>query len=522
MSQTILKYRLRQIYNTLTRSPRRKKFGWVVSLSFLAPYYVMVIRSMGQIYGKLYENRGWEALSSFASVNLSLIFFFVMVSTTAITLYRILEAKDLSLLMFMPLEDKSLFSVKFYEALSDTLKGMILPFPVCIAFMSILGKIQSPLVVSGFLLGWIGIIFQLASLSVLIALLLGKLVTSKHSGAIMRMLAVISAMVFLVVFMGYSQRSDSISLSIETGTYNTASGLAKYTMFFPSGWLVKAVSPSGLSGFGLLKFSGFVLLTILLPILAFWLFSLRFRSIWLRSLEVKRSKKSHLRSQSIKQKLNEKTSSSKTKTMMKKELKIISREPHIWIGLTIPLVLFFLFLMWGSGDRSTQITYIILISFLTTLSYSLSSVGREGKTFLLLKSMPLDMSALVRAKLVMGCVFNLVLTITFSFVLYFMKGLTLLQLGLNLALSVAASIYTAAFGVSMAALFPKFDFTNPMRAAALPGIVFLYLLIVAFGGSLVAAFNLGWWALSVPLIIWAVVAVMLMKRGIRNLEKLDF
>jgi ABC-type Na+ efflux pump permease subunit len=184
-------------------------------------------------------------------------------------------------------------------------------------------------------------------------------------------------------------------------------------------------------------------------------------------------------------------------------------------------VLFPIFIFSGSEEPSTHAVYIILISLLTTTSYSLSCIGREGRTFSLLRSLPVRMSVILRAKFLLSCILNLVLTLTFAIAIYLSRKLSLNQMWYNVLTAAITSIYLSAFGTALAALFPKFDFTNPMRAASVPGILALYLITFLFITTFVLLIPAGWYLNPLVLIPWAGAALMLLKFGQKRLERID-
>ena len=510
MLPIILRYKLRQIHNTLTRSPSQKKLGWLISIAFIVPYYMMLMRSMGQLYIRILDGSGWHALARMVSVNLALVFFFVFVSSTALTLYRMFQAKDLPLLMSLPAEVTPLFWAKLAESLAITARSMILPFPVCLAFVSVLiSRTSSPFAAAVFLVGWVGVTLQLTSLSVIVALVLGRSFISGRWAVLLRIVAIVSALTFLLIFLGIS------SIGI-----HPVSRLAAFSVLFPTSWLVSLLPSSNSAVWVRFIYGfGFTAATIGCPTAALHLFRRRFRRLWMMSVEIKRRN-------SAQTPVRRNVSPAKDKVggmraFIIKEARVISREPYVWVGLTIPLVLFPVFILFREQEPGTQTIYIILVSVLTTASYSLSCIGREGLGFPLLRALPIRMSLVMRAKLILGCVVNLAIALAFVTALYLAGRSSLNQVWHNAMIAAISSVYLPTFGTALAALFPKFDFTNPMRAASLPGIVTLYLLVLLFGATLIAAIAAGWYFVLLVMIPWAGIAVMLMKIGQNRLERRD-
>jgi len=512
MLLTIPKYKLRQTYNTFAHGSPRKRLGWIASIAFIAPYYWVFTRSMIYMYGARYDKLKWEGVSQMAISNLAFVFLFVLISTAALTLYRMFQAKDLPLLMSLPAEDSSLFLAKLSESLVYTARNMVLPFPICISFLSVMiMKARSPFAAIIFAVGWVGIMVQLTCLSVIIALILGRIIISNRRGILLKIVAVVASMVFLLVFF------VSYVRPIEPGT-----SLFRFNplfAFLPTSWLVSALPYTEATVItSVMCGVGFLAITIACPVVAFLLIKRRFRLLWARSAEVKQRKvkqKSVVRRTS-----SEKSAIESTRAIIRKEAFVMCREPYTWIGLAILLVLFPVFILFKTGDVGIPV-YIMVVSLLATVSYSLSSIGREGRSFALLRSLPIRMSVLLRAKFLLSCAINLVVTLAFVMALYLTGRVSLGQMWRDVVVGIITAVYLSAFGTALAAIFPKFDFTNPIRAASLPGIFTLYLVVILFGVTFVGIISIGWLFTPLVLAFWAGVALTLMKIGWSRLEKMD-
>jgi hypothetical protein len=530
MLPTILEYKLRQIYNTLTRGSRQKKLGWLISIAFIVPYYIVFTRSMRLRYGGSHDGSEWYAT---AQLDLAMVFFFVLVSTAALTLYRMFQAKDLPLLMSLPARDRSLFWAKLTESLTDAGRSMVLPFPVCLAFVSVLiSRTSSPFAATIFLMGWAGVMLQLAGLSVIVALALGRAIAASRWAALLRIVAVVAALAFLLIFMSYANRAELGVSSVgargveevrgQAGTWERGIGGVPLSLLCPTSWLVGLLPHVGSAVWARLLYGfGFMAITIGCPTAAYRLFRSRFRHVWTMTTEIKRrgTRKRIKRNASLV--MGVMGAMGNTRAVILKETRVMWREPHIWIGLVIPLVLFPVFILFRAQASGIHEVYIIVVSLLTTTSYSLSCIGREGHSFPLLRSLPMRMSVVLRAKFSLGCAVNLTVTLVFVIALYLARRLHLNQMCHNVLTAVIVSIYLSAFGTALAALFPKFDFTNPMRAASLPGLFMLYLIVFLFGVTFIGTISVGWYFTPLVLIPWAGIALILMKVGQERLERMD-
>lgn len=469
----------------------------------------MVITSMRQIYMGVYRVYGWEGIYQSAASNMGMIFIFVLLSSVTLTMYRMFQSKDLFLLMSLPTRDSSLFLAKLFDCLSDVARTMILPFPVCIAFIIVISGLTSPYAGLIFFVGWILILVQLAGLSFVIALLLGKFMLNTRMANFMRVISVIVALLFLVILMLYVQNNDSKNLL----------NFLSFSVFFPSAWLIRLLPNSGselLSKF--FYVFGFVAFTLVCPIVAFGLFKMRFRRLWAMTMEVSRkgAKKSK-----AKKSISEARSIGKTRALILKDALSIFREPHTFIGLLLPLILFPVFFILSGRQTENQSLYIVIAALLSTASFSISCIGREGRTFSLLRALPISTSLLLRAKFFLNWFVSFFITSTFVLAFYIFQKATVNQLLYNFFIAIITSLYFSVIGTGIAALFPRFDFTNPMRAVSMPGMLGLYLTAGLFSATVVFMRYVSWYFIPLILAPWTIIALILIKISVKRLEKID-
>lgn len=506
MLQTILKYKLRQAYNSLAHSPIQKKLEWLVPL-VLIPYFVTLIQAMTKMYQTAYEISGWQKLTEIAIGNMAIIFFFVFVSTLVLTLYRLFQSKDIPLYISLPTKDTTLFGIKVTEAIEDTLRGIILPLPVIIAFATVTARNFSPFHTILFLLGWIIIIFQIASLCIAFGLILGKFVTSTRWSYLLRIIAVLSALAIILIFMRYYQTSslDTVPvpfLNIESDNL--------FFAFFPATWLINFVYNAQFSNGAL-----FFAVTIAYPAIAYYLFKLRFRQLWMEAMEIsQRGKSQYIKSSNYRQ-------MGSMQAFLIKELIIIKRDPHLLIGLFVPIIMFPAFVLFKDQQQQTQVLYITLVSFLGTVAYTLSSIGREGKTLVLLRSLPIKISVILRAKFLLSLMLNLTVTIAFIVIFSLTRGLDANMVLRNMLIGFIASVFFSCLGIALASIFPRLDFTNPMRAIAVPGLYSFYIISMLFIATMMLLSYTNWIFMLLAMVFWFAIAAFLLRLGIKKLEKMD-
>ena len=506
MLPTILKYKIRQSINTIKHGSIQKKLEWLLPL-FIIPYYITLINGMNQIYENVYQDVGWEGLARIATSNMAMIFFFVLVSSISIALYRLFQSKDLYLLMSLPVRDRSLFDAKFSESFGDTLRNMILPFPIFIALALVINKIFSPLQLIIFIIGFIFVLIQITSASMIIGLLLGKVTAKGKWSVISRIIAIISALILLAVFMIYIQQKDSTIRLNYSIRY-----IDKIISFFPTSWLIKSVSYDEDIVSSLINGSAFFLLTITSLLFSFMFFKLRFKQTWMEIIEISPRKKV--------QRARKVIHGGKIRSILSKDFQTLYREPNLLISLIVPLVLYPLFIVFKDQDIRMHIFYIVLVSMVGTTSYTLSCIGREGRTFAMLRSLPIRISDILYSKFILSLVLNLLITLLFVILMNLIQRSNLNQFLYNSILGVIVSLSLTIMGVGIASLFPKFDFTNPMKAVLLSGVFVFYLMSIFFGITLTYVIFTRVYFLLV-LFAWLLLALVIVKFGKIKLEHMD-
>lgn len=510
MLTTVLKYKFRQTYNSLVHSTIQKKIEWIIPL-LLIPYFITLTRTMTNLYEKVFESFGWQGLKMVIGTNSIVIFVFVFISTLALTIYRLFQSDDVRFLVSLPISKGSLFSLKLLESVEDTVRSMLLPFPVIIAFSYIVAKITSALWAVIILIGWITIIIQISAISMIITLLLGKITSKNKWATISKMIALASALMLLVTFMRYFQAEsqDMVYVGSEKVNYLFS--------FLPAYWLADIViygKNNLLQSLGL--FAIFIFLTAILVILAYLFFSAKFHKIIMEMGEVEKRKKTQ------KDKTIDYKQRSEIGSFVMKELLTIKREPQMIIRLIIPLIMFPAFVLIKDRDPKTQVIYIALIALISTGTYGLTSIGREGKTFALLRSLPIKMSMVMWSKFLLSFCLNLIMTFAFTIFMLVMRKFESISLISIFAFAFVISIFVSAIGLGLSALFPKFDWSNPTRAISVSGFLGFYFVTMFFIVTLTLVSYSHWYFGVLGGVIWTIISIALVEMGKKKLEKLDF
>ena len=512
MLQTILKCKLRQFYNNLTHSSLQRKLERLIIL-LLVPYFITFTRTMIRIYEGTYESLGWQAMTKIVGANLSVVSVFIFVSSLVLTMYKLFQSSDLPFLLSLPIGNRPLFGLKLLETIEDMGRSVILPLPLLIAFSYVIAKAGYGIFVATFFLGFIGLLFQLASLSIIIALITGRTVSKARLATLAKGIAIVSALVILMIFMRYFQSSGS---NITKFTIIGMGSNSRVISLFPTSWLINSIPYGDYDISLVLTYTlCFILLTAILLIAAYILFKQRFYRTWMEVNEVgQRGKIQRVKTRDHKVK-------GLTQTFILKEIRTIKRDVQLVIGLLVPVIMFPVFILLKDQDPKTQILYIAIISLVSTAAYALSSIGREGRSFALLRSLPIRISVILRAKFMLSFTVNFLATLFFVILLLVLQRIPLEQLWRSLLIAITVSFYLSGIGMGLSALFPKFDFTNPMKAILAPGLYAFYFITILFVGTLVMVTYFQWFFTLILMIFWAVVATVLFKLGQKRLEKMD-
>ncbi|MBM3211815.1 hypothetical protein FJZ33_06340, partial [Candidatus Poribacteria bacterium] len=197
-------------------------------------------------------------------------------------------------------------------------------------------------------------------------------------GNLTKIIAGLISLGFLVILMFYIQRADS-----ESGNMvNQLPFLRFYSAFiiFPSSWMIKISLNSFPQMFiSLLYGVGFLAFTLACPLIAFEVFKTQFYKTWEMNIVINSRMKKKAKAYEFSA-----NAIGRTRSLILKDLKITFRDPHILLGLFLPLFLFPIYFFIRSDQVETQSLYIIVVALLSTVSYTISCFGREGRIFPLL------------------------------------------------------------------------------------------------------------------------------------------
>ena len=467
---------------------------------------------MINVYDNAFGISGWAGLTKIVGTNSIMICVFVFVSTLALTIYRLFQSNDIQFLISLPISKGSLFGLKLLESLEDTARSMILPLPVIIAFSYMVAKLTSILWAVVIFVGWIAIIIQITSLSMFITLALGKIVSKNRWSTISRVIALGSALMLLIAFMKYFQfnSQSSASAGSETASYLFS--------LLPASWLIDII-PYGANPLSERLFFAlaFVVSIVIMIGMAYFLFKARFYNVLMETVEVERRKKPQ------RAKATDYRQKGGIGSFMLKELLTIKRDTRMLVGLLIGPFAVSIWAFFRSIDPKSQMIVIVGAAMVCTGNYTLMSIGREGKTFAILRSLPIKMSLIMWSKFLIRLIINLIITFIFVAVLSIKEKNDLDSIIRSLIVAVGVSVYFPAMGLGLSALFPKFDSTNPSRTVSIPGFFGFYFVSILFLSmfALAVIYSVQWFFIAIGIFVWTVIAILLLKFGQKKLEKMD-
>lgn len=465
---------------------------------------------------QIYESFEVKMLIGFVKGNFGMVFLLAIMNVASVTFYKLFRRSDLTLLLSLPISKLTMFKVKLFETFKDSLKSLAFPLPLYAAFMIIIKA--SALEWIAFIFGWMVIALMIGSFGVIASIMLASHFSEFGSKLILRAIALAVTLMFVIMFIGYGKLAES----------GDVKSLARFEPYissrileiFPTSWLVDAVNSWHYwnLAFSAVSFSKIALFLGLLLLVSARLYVSRFDKSWAVISERKRRKKSKVNKRST---LNLGIFGA----MVVKEIKVIWREYYIWLHLIAPMMMVGFMLIVGNRlPGSTRGNYLLqasVVSITVALTHSLSSVGREGKMFSLIRTLPVNSAILLWAKALVGAIPNLVFTQCYLLISFFMSSN--IGIGEVLFFGLTISLFFSLIGVSSGALFPRFDYGNPARAGAIGGSVLMYFLSSAYIGSMFAIeeIGLGVTPLMICAIIWLIFALVMSLLAAKLLQSRD-
>ncbi len=194
---------------------------------------------------------------------------------------------------------------------------------------------------------------------------------------------------------------------------------------------------------------------------------------------------------------------SPTLAVLRKDITFVIRDTVLMSQTAMPLILYLVPFILGASDRSLRdligplaVTMTGIILFMQTSILSLSSIGLESRAFWILRSSPVKIRTVLKAKFLWSTVasasISVILTV-FTSVIFelpyqFMIGFSLLF--------IATAMGLCGIGVGISASFPKFVYDNPsLRVSAwalILGFIASTIYTLATGAIILISFMIQW------------------------------
>ncbi len=179
---------------------------------------------------------------------------------------------------------------------------------------------------------------------------------------------------------------------------------------------------------------------------------------------------------------------------------------------------------------AVAIAALVLIS--STVTVSASAFSLEGKSFWILKSLPVNARTVILAKTVPHITVSSLASLIASVILIISFGIEPFCAVFVIVAPILANVFTALVGITMNVLMPKLEFENemqPIKQSAAVGLTMLITMILGFGylgvSILLAFFGLGALAMIlgtlILLAITAIFAVIVLLPIAKRLEKIS-
>ncbi|MBI2760342.1 MAG: hypothetical protein HYX51_02810 [Chloroflexi bacterium] len=186
--------------------------------------------------------------------------------------------------------------------------------------------------------------------------------------------------------------------------------------------------------------------------------------------------------------------------VLMKDWRSLRRDMRLLSGFIYPLVMVGFFAVStarSGGDDANRfwraLVTVPLIPFLLSSGIVLTSFGREGPQFALLRSSPLRMRDLIAGKFLAGFLPVLGVTVLVVAALALWRGATAGQLAAALGMAVWLTAGEVLTAIAASALAPRFNADNPQKSTSLLGNVLGFALGLLFIGASAGLFT--WWVL---------------------------
>ncbi len=398
----------------------------IVGFVPLATIYGLSLKSIGQAYGYNYVY--------------SLLNVFLIIGTLFFNLFGTYSAlylsTDIKNLYFLPLEDRVVFRARIYQALTTTT-----PFVVVLLYITIVGM--------NFQIGWIlySILSFIASLvltitvCVLISYILRKI--AKNKPIVKTILYIIFAASFfgLIIFSNIKQGNQQI---------------VDMTKLFPI-----------LDYFGFITITSnnifFLIIYLVLTIFIYYLVETLLVKNYSQILYVYEAIN---KSKKIK---DDKSYDSLFKQLIKREFDIIHGEKaftsECYVSVFLPVLMFVVIVV---NRKFIELGVIALIVFTATLVFvnmgtvAIIMFSREGKTFRVIQSLPIDVKKYLKVKQFVALIFSLPVGLITLLVMGIITKTSFLYVLASIITYVIISITILTFDLFLDVIKPKFDWDNAM------------------------------------------------------------
>lgn len=344
--------------------------------------------------------------------------------------------------------------------------------------------------------------------------------------------SILLSLVFLIAWMFISQNSASIIKYIYANGAQLKDAIAKY--YLPSSWLLGAVNGS------ILEFLLFIAINLAVMFLVFAVISKKYAEIIaiLNTSGVrKKARLDRLGSQN----------NSALGAMIQKELSMYFNSAiyvlNTLIGSILLLIasialMFFDISSFLAGAQESDVGQIALFAiagisaFMPSISPTTASViSLEGKRLWIYKSLPAETKDILKAKTAVNMIVNAPAVVLADMLFCIKLGLSVLDYLLLVALGVTFIVLFSLTGILINLAKPKLDFDNEVivikqsmsvfiQSFLSMGVAAAVFLIYLFSG--VSNFYL--FALSIFIIVWAVIALLVYKLfswGVERFNRLD-
>lgn len=458
MIKVLLNNQRKIIVNTLRTRGLKNYISYLISFAFIAVVLFFICQGIWKMGSTIEET----VLTGALSYGFLIIIGFIVLLGLPQVFKHLYAATDLGLLFTLPIPTRHIFWIKYFQSFIGI---PLFAFGLFLAPLVTYGIVIDANIIFYPILIIVLLAFALIGLSIayLFNLILIQIVPASKANELMTIMSVFAGLFVYLMFMIPNLANNKPLTDV------LLSGLPLFPDWVPVSWGSVALTnaASGSLAF-ILPFVLLILLAVFSVVLTASLVEKGFRTGWIRLSEGGRKKK-------VKKKNTSHGLSHPVVAVGKKEWYSIKRDMREWL-VFMPMIFFIVFPLIGffSGGAKlsdlrgfneiswpiAQAAFLFLYAIVNG-SIASSSIGREGDSVWILRTLPLPGKYIALGKLWISWLMPLALLTIIECIVGIFLGWTVMQFVLGIAMKAVITMGISAIGLWLGTMGAKYHPTNP-------------------------------------------------------------